>query len=50
MKEGNYRLTVRMYTDDLNLDLYRLYDAEGDIVKKIICFILPVMIQYIPDI
>lgn len=29
-EEGNYRLTVRMYTDDLNLDLYRLYDAEGE--------------------
>ena len=27
---GEYRLTVRMYTDDLNLDLYRLYDADGE--------------------
>lgn len=27
---GEYRLTVRMYTDDLNLDLYRLYNAEGE--------------------
>ena len=26
---GEYRLSVRMYTDDLNLDLYRIYDAEG---------------------
>jgi len=27
--EGNLKLSVRMYSDDLALDLYRLYDAEG---------------------
>jgi hypothetical protein len=27
---GDMVLTVRMYTDDLALDLYRLYDAEGE--------------------
>ena len=31
---GDYRLTVRMYTDDLHLDLYRLYDAEGEYSER----------------
>ena len=30
---GEIYMTVRLYTDDLALDLYRLYDAEGEYVE-----------------
>ena len=28
--DGEINLSLRMYSDDLGLDLYRLYDAEGE--------------------